>query len=199
MPGHEGTLDDRSSPAPSCRRRSCSIPATDEGAAPASADGVRPVQVGDLSRGPGWAHRPVEAGPRHAGRYCQRHRLPRRAAAGGTEGDYLNANRRTLRTQDPATEGVALSAPETYAFRSRRSSTFAGRPRWSAAMRYFHSADQSDPLQNRQFRRRWHEQPMTSRELAHKAAVEAGQGRHRYPGRLVVSAQPVDGEKAARR
>ena len=51
-------------------------------------------------------------------------------------------------------------------------------------MRCFHSADQSDPLQNRQFRRRWHEQPMTSRELAHKAAVEAGQGATAILGSL---------------
>ncbi len=66
-------------------------------------------------------------------------------------------------------------------------------------MRLVHSADQSDPLQNRQFRRRWHEHPMTPRELAHRANVEAGQGRYRYPEELVATAQPFAGEKAARR
>lgn len=41
------------------------------------------------------------------------------------------------------------------------------------------SVDHSDPIQNRQFRRRWTEKPTTSREMQHLADLEAAHGNAR--------------------
>ena len=41
------------------------------------------------------------------------------------------------------------------------------------------AVDQSDPSSNRQFRRRWTEPRMTSRELQHLADLEAAHGNAR--------------------